>query len=242
MNIREVAVTVWAISRLLKSNHGCIMSAGAVSNCTSTMAEHARNGSRVVRVAALAANVLGAVQVGAPKENGGSAEGRGRGRPDGAVAASPKTPDADAAPACRTSPFPGKHVAARPAASAAGQAIRHRRYGPVRDGGRTGGQRGREAFPGAGAVHAVTGHNTHNVRPLQGRSEARILDGAKQAADSRHVPRCLCIRGIVPGLQRSLVAQERVDGDKTQDRVPGTRLLHHAARCVRADRGKPPGL
>ena len=38
MNIHEVAYTVWAISRLLKSNHYCIMSAGAVSNCIYAMA------------------------------------------------------------------------------------------------------------------------------------------------------------------------------------------------------------
>ena len=74
MNIHEVAYTVWAISRLLRSNHDCIMSAGAVSNCISAMAEHARNGSRVVRVAAPGANAQDGIRAEAPKGNDGSAE------------------------------------------------------------------------------------------------------------------------------------------------------------------------
>ena len=75
MNIHEVAYTVWAISRLLKSNHDCTMSAGAVSNCISAMAEHARNGSRVVRVATPVANAPDGVRAEAP---GGMTVRRGR--------------------------------------------------------------------------------------------------------------------------------------------------------------------
>lgn len=66
MNIREAAYTVWAISKLPRSNHGCIMPAGAVSNCISAMAERARRGSRVVRVATSRTNVPDGVRAEAP--------------------------------------------------------------------------------------------------------------------------------------------------------------------------------
>lgn len=47
MNLHEVTPAVRGISKVLKSNHGCDMSEGAVSNCLLAMARHIRNGTLV---------------------------------------------------------------------------------------------------------------------------------------------------------------------------------------------------